>query len=75
MATFHKTGEENEKSVKEVKINLKILESSLEGKRFFGGETISFVDVVAGWIGYWARIIKKIMNVKLIDEENIPLLA
>lgn len=75
MAAFHKTGEEKEKSVKEVKINLKILESSLEGKRFFGGETISFMDVIASWIGYWARIIEEIVDVKLIDEENIPLLT
>ncbi|KAK7838983.1 glutathione transferase gst 23 [Quercus suber] len=51
MAAFTKKGEEQERAVKEAHENLKILESGLEGKRFFGGETIGFVDIIAGWIG------------------------
>jgi glutathione S-transferase len=37
MAAFVKKGEELEKAAKEVRENLKTLESGLEGKRFFGG--------------------------------------
>ncbi|KAK7843970.1 glutathione transferase gst 23, partial [Quercus suber] len=43
MAAFSKKGEEKEKAAKETRENLKTLESGLEGKRFFGGETIDFV--------------------------------
>ncbi|CAI9772770.1 unnamed protein product [Fraxinus pennsylvanica] len=46
---FSKVGEEQEKCVKEACEHLKTLESALEeGKRFFGGETIGFVDIAAG---------------------------
>ncbi|KAK7839014.1 glutathione transferase gst 23 [Quercus suber] len=41
-------GEEKEKAAKEARENLKTLESGLEGKHFFGGETLGFVDIAAG---------------------------
>ncbi|KAJ9673952.1 hypothetical protein PVL29_023479 [Vitis rotundifolia] len=42
------------KAAKELRENLKTLESALEGKHFFGGETIGFLDIAVGWIGCWA---------------------
>ncbi|KAK9270860.1 hypothetical protein L1049_026446 [Liquidambar formosana] len=72
--TFSEVGEEQEKAAKEARENLKTLESGLEGKHFFGGETIGFVDIAAGWLGCWARVVEEIVGVKLIDEETMPLL-
>ena len=74
MAAFSKKGEEKEKAAKEARENLKTLESGLEGKRFFGGETIGFVDIAAGWIGCWAQMTGEIIGIKLIDAETMPLL-
>ena len=74
MAAFFKKGEEQERAVKEAHENFKVLESGLEGKRFFGGETIGFVDIAAGWIGCWAQITGEIIGIKLIDAETMPLL-
>lgn len=74
MGAFSKTGEDQKKAEKEAQQNLKILETGLEGKRFFGGETIGFVDIVAGWIGVWARLVEEIAGVNLIDETTMPLL-
>ncbi|XP_050254414.1 glutathione transferase GST 23-like isoform X2 [Quercus robur] len=74
MAAFSKRGEEQERAVKEAHENLKILESGLEGKRFFGGETIGFVDIAAGWIGFSAQMTGEIIGIKLIDAETMPLL-
>ena len=74
MAAFTKKGEEQERAVKEAHENLKILESGLEGKRFFGGETIGFVDIAAGWIGFSAQMTGEIIGIKLIDAETMPLL-
>ncbi|GLT74428.1 hypothetical protein SLA2020_462280 [Shorea laevis] len=75
MSTFMKTGEEKEKAAKATRECLKTLESCLEeGKQFFGGEAIGFVDIAVGWIGIWARIIEKLKDVSLIDEETMPLL-
>ncbi|CAI9760006.1 unnamed protein product [Fraxinus pennsylvanica] len=73
VSSFFKIGEEQEKCVKEACEHLRTLESALEeGKRFFGGETIGFVDIAAAWMGCWARIIEEILSVKLIDEEKMP---
>ncbi|KAI5355673.1 hypothetical protein L3X38_008568 [Prunus dulcis] len=74
MSAFTKKGEEKEKGAKEARENLKILESGLGGKQFFGGESIGFVDIAAGWIGLWARIVEEIAEVNLIDTETMPLL-
>ena len=74
MAAFVKKGEELEKAAKKVCENLKTLKSGLEGKRFFGGETIGFVDIAAGWIGLWARNVGEIIGINLIDAETMPVL-
>ncbi|KAI8548336.1 hypothetical protein RHMOL_Rhmol07G0266500 [Rhododendron molle] len=74
-ATFYKQGEEQEKSAKETQEHLKTLESGLEGKPFFGGETIGFVDISVAWIVVWAQITGEIVNIKLVDEERLPLLS
>ncbi|XP_021808192.1 glutathione transferase GST 23-like [Prunus avium] len=74
MSAFTKKGEEKEKVAKEARENLKILESGLGGKQFFGGESIGFADIAAGWIGLWTRIVEEIAEVNLIDTETMPLL-
>ncbi|KAI3961327.1 hypothetical protein MKX01_007041 [Papaver californicum] len=72
---FCKVGEEEqEKAVKDARKNLKTLEMGLKGK-FFGGEKIGFADLGAGWIPYWTRITEEIIGVKLVDDENVPLLS
>ncbi|KAI8548349.1 hypothetical protein RHMOL_Rhmol07G0267100 [Rhododendron molle] len=75
LATFTKQGEEQEKSAKEAQEILKTLESGLEGKPFFGGETIGFVDISAAWIEIWTKINEEITNIKLVDEKTMPLLC
>ncbi|XP_077214207.1 glutathione transferase GST 23-like [Tasmannia lanceolata] len=71
---FSKLGEEQEKFVKEAKENLRTLEEGLKGKKFFGGETIGFVDVVVGWIAHWVPIIEEIIGIKIVEEESLPLI-
>ncbi|ONK74162.1 uncharacterized protein A4U43_C03F3400 [Asparagus officinalis] len=71
---FSKTGEEQLKAVKELQERLKTLEEYLEGKKFFGGETIGLVDIVAGWIPSWIPIIEEIVGIKIVDEEELPLI-
>lgn len=71
-AVFCSKGEEQQKAVLEARESLKALESGLEGKLFFGGETINFADVATGYIGCWARIVEEITGTSLIDAENMP---
>ncbi|PRQ55723.1 putative glutathione transferase [Rosa chinensis] len=74
MSAFTKKGEQKGKAAKEARENLKILESGLGEKQFFGGESIGFVDIAAGWIGIWARMNEEIAERNLIDTETMPLL-
>lgn len=73
--TFSSTLEQKDKAAKEARQNLKTLESSLNSnKPFFGGKNIGFMDIVVAWLGIWAQMVEKIADVKLLDDENTPLL-
>lgn len=32
------------------------------------------MDIVAGWIPSWLRIIEEIVGIKIVDEEELPLI-
>ncbi|KAJ9146488.1 hypothetical protein P3X46_028747 [Hevea brasiliensis] len=72
--TFFTEGKEKEKVVKEGRENLKTLESALEGKKFFGGETIGYLEIASGWIRLWTQIVEEIAGVNVIDAETMPVL-
>ncbi|KAJ0024567.1 hypothetical protein Pint_08415 [Pistacia integerrima] len=72
MGAFSSKGEEQEKAAK-AREHLRTLEKGLEGKPFFGGETISFLDIAVGWIGIWGRAVEEIVGVNLFDAETMPL--
>lgn len=68
-------GEEQLQAVKEMQNSLKTLEGHLEGKKFFGGDTIGFVDIIAGWVPSLLGIIEEIIGIKIINEEDLPLIS
>ncbi|PSS34595.1 Glutathione S-transferase [Actinidia chinensis var. chinensis] len=63
---------EQEKAVEEACELLKTLETQLKGNKFFGGETIGFVDFVANFIGFWLGIIQEAVGLELLTEEKFP---
>ncbi|GMH25978.1 hypothetical protein Nepgr_027821 [Nepenthes gracilis] len=65
---------EVEKVIEETKENLKILEKVLEGKNFFGGERIGFVDIVANTIAYWVFLFQEAAEKEILTEE-FPILC
>ncbi|XP_043695218.1 glutathione transferase GST 23-like [Telopea speciosissima] len=67
-------GEEQEKAVESALETLKILEKKVEGKKFFGGEKIGFLDIVMGWIPLWLNALEEVGGMKLLDAESLPLL-
>ncbi|RVW15801.1 Glutathione transferase GST 23 [Vitis vinifera] len=68
-------GDEQEKSKEKAIEELRILEKQLEGKKFFGGESVGFLDIVCGWIAYWLPFIEDITGLKLVDETSFPALS
>ncbi|KAH7866439.1 hypothetical protein Vadar_020502 [Vaccinium darrowii] len=73
-ACFSK-GEEQEKGMEEVLGLLKTLESQLEGKKFFGGDNIGFLDIVADFAALWLGVLLEVAGVDLLNDSKLPLLC
>jgi len=66
---------EREKAVEEACELLKFLEEELEEKRFFGGESIGMVDIVANVIAFWLGIFEEVSGVELLTTQKFPKLC
>ncbi|XP_004492380.3 probable glutathione S-transferase [Cicer arietinum] len=62
---------EREKNVEESSEALQILENELKEK-FFGGNEIGFVDIVAVFIAFWIPLIQDITGLQLFPAEKYP---
>ncbi|XP_077218423.1 putative glutathione S-transferase [Tasmannia lanceolata] len=69
---FYSQGEEREKALESTREALKTLDEEIKGKKFFGGETIGFVDLVAGVIAYWLPVFDEIAEMNLLFEQKFP---
>ena len=69
---FIAQGEEKEKAIELALESLSFLEKQIEGKSFFGGDEIGYLDLVAGWIAYWLNPMEKVGNMKLLDSDRFP---
>ncbi|PSS32645.1 Glutathione S-transferase [Actinidia chinensis var. chinensis] len=67
--------EEQENAIEEACELLKTLEAQLKGNKFFGGQTIGFVDIAANTIGFWLGILLEIVELELLTEEKFPKLC
>ncbi|KAH7866695.1 hypothetical protein Vadar_023678 [Vaccinium darrowii] len=67
-------GKEQEQAKEEAIDHLKTLECQLKDKRFFGGDTIGLVDIVAIVIWYWLQLIQEAVGLELLTEERFPTL-
>lgn len=67
--------EDQEKTVEEAKECLKVLENELKDKKFFGGESVGLVDIVANFIAHWLPICQDVVGLKLLTEEELPKLC
>nr|GMD40146.1 probable glutathione S-transferase [Ipomoea batatas] len=66
-------GEEEEKGKEEVCEALKILDSELKNKKFFGGEMIGLADLAGSFIALWMGVFEEVIGVKLgVTEEKFP---
>ncbi|KAK9270666.1 hypothetical protein L1049_026248 [Liquidambar formosana] len=68
-------GEQQEKEVKQAREALDVLEGELTGKKFFGGDTTGFLDIVLGWIAIWLGVIEEIACIKVFDSSKYPFIG
>ncbi|XP_022719620.1 glutathione transferase GST 23-like [Durio zibethinus] len=62
--------------MKQVRNAMELLEGMLKGKKFFGGETVGFLDITFGWIAIWLdlRAIEEVAHVEFFNPVKYPLL-
>ncbi|KAL1814464.1 hypothetical protein ACET3Z_017038 [Daucus carota] len=68
-------GTEQEEAKLEAMRNLEYVEEQLQGKRFFGGETIGYLDLVLGWMANLISILEETSGQDIIKEEQFPVLS
>ena len=74
LEAFKAQGEEKVKSIKSLQEYLTFLEKQIEGKKFFGGEKIGYLDLVVGWVSHWLKSMEEVGEMKLIEAEKFPFL-
>ncbi|PSS24549.1 Glutathione transferase [Actinidia chinensis var. chinensis] len=68
-------GKEQEEGVPVVIENLKHIEKQLKGKKFFGGDTIGFLDLALGWNANLMCVFEEVTGIKFLDAETFPQLS
>ncbi|XP_008781207.2 probable glutathione S-transferase [Phoenix dactylifera] len=67
-------GEMQQKLMEETNENLSILERELDGKKFFGGNSIGLVDIAANFLSYWTEVLQEVAGISLFNVEKHPIL-
>lgn len=65
-------GEEKEKAIISAKESFAFLEKQIQGKKYFGGEQMGYLDLAMGWIPHWLNVMEEVGGMILIDAENFP---
>ncbi|XVE96958.1 hypothetical protein REPUB_Repub02eG0269000 [Reevesia pubescens] len=71
---FWAPGKSEKRLWKKLEDCLKTLESLLNGKRFFGGDTIGMLDIAANFIAYWLRVIQEVSGLEFLTADKCPVL-
>ena len=67
-------GEEKQKAIESAQESLAFLEKEIKGKKYFGGESIGYLDLAIGWIPLWIAVMEEVGEMKLLETEKFPFL-
>ncbi|CAK9156546.1 unnamed protein product [Ilex paraguariensis] len=65
-------GDEKENALKSAREVLEKIEGELNGKKFFGGEAIGYLDLAVGWISFWLPVWEEVGSMKILDPSKFP---
>ncbi|XP_065878567.1 glutathione S-transferase U7-like [Euphorbia lathyris] len=66
--------EEKEQIIEQVGDEMRVLEKELKGKKYFGGESIGYVDIAAFFILNMFLIREQVMEIGLISKQKFPVI-
>jgi len=67
-------GETQARFARETKESLLVLDAQLEGRRFFGGDALGFVDLAACTLAHWLDVLEEVAGVRLAGDGEYPAL-
>ncbi|PRQ43081.1 putative glutathione transferase [Rosa chinensis] len=67
--------EERDNAVEEACELLQLLENELKHKKYFGGDCIGLVDIVANFISHWLKVLQEVVGVELLTIKKFPKLC
>ncbi|KAA8548813.1 hypothetical protein F0562_000497 [Nyssa sinensis] len=65
-------GDEKERALELCIEALEKIEGELKGKKFFGGETIGYLDLAMGWISYMLPVWEEVGCMTILDPKKFP---
>lgn len=77
-ALWAEDGEARDGFVAETKENLALLEARLQGRRFFGGDAVGYLDIAASALAAWLPVMEEMAGAgrsTLMGEEEFPALC
>ncbi|XP_059668293.1 probable glutathione S-transferase [Cornus florida] len=72
---FYSIGEDQAKALDSIAEGLQFLDGEINGKKFFGGEEIGFLDIVASVFAYWFKFAEEAAGIELVDSTKYPSFA
>jgi len=69
---FFSRGEDRAKGVESIEEALRFLKGEIAGKKFFGEDSVGFLNIVVGWIAYWFQFVEEVGGFKVMDSEKYP---